>query len=278
MTGKELRKYLGYSEFSSQASPKDAAERCLRLGLSALQLAGDFPINFPEFTPPAFRAEVKEFNAKNNLRLHFHSPHDIPLASRHERIRSGGIERMKEFIQLAVDLGASTFVAHPGRFAIYKMSTGKIVLDQKRIPQAYLDRFADSFTNMVDFAAGRLTLLIENTPGISDQLFELIDELLANDGVGLAWDIAYTARNHIDHSRKEAEFISQRLAKVKLIHLHDYAKGRGHQALGAGELNIKSYLEMIAELKIDSIIEVFSEEDLVRSLNFIDSIGMGLPT
>lgn len=272
MTGADLRPFLGFSEFSSQTSPKEAADRCLRLGLSAFQLVGDFPINFPEFTPPAFRKEVKEYISQKGLRLHFHSPHDIPLATRHDRIRQGGIERMKEFVQLAIDMGASTFVIHPGRFAVYKMSTGSIVLDHKNIPQSYYDRFSNSFRSIVDFAAGRLSVLLENTHGFSDRLCQLIDEFLELDGVGLAWDIAYAAKGDAVNSGRAAEFISKRLAGVKLIHLHDYSRGRGHLALGTGELKIKSYIDIIAELKIDTILEVFSEADIVKSLDYIDSL------
>ncbi len=275
MTYIDLRPFLGFSEFSSQTSPKEAADRCLRLGLAAFQLVGDYPINFPEFTPPAFRKEVKEYISQKGLRLHFHSPHDIPLASRHDRIRQGGIERMKEYVQLAVDMGASTFVIHPGRFAVYKMSTGSIVLDQKIIPKSYYDRFSNSFCNIVEFAAGRLSVLLENTHGYSDQLCQLIDGFLDLDGVGLAWDIAYTAKMDSLDPNRAAEFISKRLSKVKLIHLHDYAKGRGHLALGTGKLKIKPYLDIIAELKTDTIIEVFSEADLVRSIAYIQSLYSG---
>jgi sugar phosphate isomerase/epimerase len=250
-----------------------AAEKCLLAGFLVLQLVGDYPVNFPENINRAERKRVRNFLKKNKLRLHFHGPHDIPLASRHEAVRKGGIARLKEYAQLAIDLGAKTLIIHPGRFAVYKISTGKLALTQKNIPRVYIEKFYDSISQMVKYAGNRLQILLENTYGFPPDLVEFVDKFLKQKGSGLVWDIAYAANDQRPDREKAASFISERLKHVKLVHLHDINAIRGHLALGSGNLNIIEYLDIIRELKADTIIEVLSDEDLKSSMDYIDSLA-----
>jgi sugar phosphate isomerase/epimerase len=269
--GHPIRAYLGYSECSARTPAHEAAQKCLGYGLSAIQLTGDFPINFPENLSSAERTLTKEFILSNNLRLHFHAPHDIPLASRHEQIRQGGIARLKEYLQLAIDLGARSFVIHPGRFAIYKISSEKLILTDKNIPRVYLDRFFDSVANIQRFADGRIQILLENTYGFPPDLVEYVDIFLQNPGGGLVWDIVHGSHGQKQSREETAKFFSERLKNVKLIHLHDFSQSKGHQALGSGKLDINTYLDIISELQVDAIIEVLTAEDLRQSLDYIDA-------
>ncbi len=273
MTDQSVKSYLGYSEPSPEISPLAAAEKCAKAGFSVLQIVGDYPVNFPENVKRSERKQLRNFIKKNKLRLHFHGPHDIPLASRHESVRKGGINRLKEYAQLAIDLGAKTLIIHPGRFAVYKISTGKLALTQKNIPRIYIEKFYDSISRLVKFSGNKTQILLENTYGFPPDLVEFVDKFLKLKGSGLVWDIAHGA-NDLRHDReKAAAFISERLKFVKLIHLHDIDKTRGHLALGAGNLNIAEYIEIIRELKSDTIIEVLSDEDLKLSIDYIDSLA-----
>jgi sugar phosphate isomerase/epimerase len=267
-----VKSYLGYSEPSPEIGPLAAAEKCVQAGFSVLQLVGDYPVNFPENVKRAERKQLRNLVKKNKLRLHFHGPHDIPLASRHESVRKGGINRLKEYAQLAIDIGAKTLIIHPGRFAVYKISTGKLALTQKKIPRTYIEKFYDSISRLVKFAGNKTQILLENTYGFPPDLVEFVDKFLKLKGSGLVWDIGHGANDQRGDREKAAAFISERLKHVKLIHLHDINKTRGHLALGQGDLNIAAYIDIIFELKSDTIIEVLSEEDLKSSIDFIDTL------
>jgi sugar phosphate isomerase/epimerase len=273
LTDQSVKSFLGYSEPSPEIAPLAAAEKCLSAGFSVFQLVGDYPVNFPENVKRGDRKQIRNYLKKNKLRLHFHGPHDIPLASRHEPVRKGGINRLKEYAQLAIDLGAKTLIIHPGRFAVYKISTGKLAITQKNIPRIYIEKFYDSISQLVKFSGKKLQILLENTYGFPPDLVEYVDKFLKQKGSGLVWDIAHGANDQRGDRERAAAFISERLKHVKLIHLHDIDKSRGHLALGAGNLNIAEYIEIIRELKSDTIIEVLSDEDLKLSIEYIDSLA-----
>lgn len=272
-------KHLGYAVFSSKTDILKAALECRKMGLAAYQVSGDFSVNFPENVEPETRRKVREFNRANNLNLHFHAPTDIPLAGRHPILRLAGIERLNEYIQLAVDMGARSFVFHPGRFAYYKIDSGKIVMAGRDVPEIYFERFLDSVKRMVDFNAGRLNLLLENTYAFSGKLIEIIDQFLSMGSTGLVWDIAHmhqlqASKNKNSDSRDIAEFFSHRIGHIKLAHIHDIAGGKGHLPLGTGILDIASFVDIISSLDIDMIIEVFSERDLMKSLDHLESLNV----
>ena len=276
--GFDLKSRLGFSEYSPAMKVGEVAAKCKQYGLAAYQISGDFSINFPENIDTGDRRAAADFNRSNNITLHFHAPGDIPMASRHQAIRYGGIDRLKEFIALAIDLGAWSFIFHPGRFAFYKISTDKLVMAHKNIPEDYYKRFLDSALRVVDYAEGRIELLLENTYGFTEPVIEAIDKFLESPATGLVWDIGHMVQqNKISSpnrpdSDSTAEFISARLAHIKLAHIHDISGKKGHLALGTGILDIASFVEIISKLNIQMIIEVLSDKDLQTSLKYLESL------
>jgi sugar phosphate isomerase/epimerase len=266
---------IGYSEFLPGINPLIAAQRCQKLGLTALQIAGDYPVNFPENVNMPQRKQLKDFAGTAGISLHFHAPTDIPLASRHEKLRLGALERLKEYIALAMDINAKSFVFHPGRFAFYKISSGRVVFADKNVPEPYFERFYESILKLCEFADSNLLLLLENTHNFSERVIEVIDKFLEKPSAGLVWDIAHMKLNG-SRSEKEkkhnAEFFTERLKSIKLMHIHDVRNGKSHQPLGSGGIDFKPYISLGDELKIPIIIEVFSNDDLMRSLEYIKSI------
>ncbi len=274
-----LKSKLGFSEYSPGTKALDAASKCAGYGLAAFQISGDFTINFPENISADDRRAVVDFNRSNGITLHFHAPSDIPMASRHKPIRYGGVDRLIEYIALAIDLGAASFIFHPGRFAFYKISTNKLVMANKNIPDVYYKRFLDSALRLIDFAAGRIELLLENTYGFTDPVINVIDKFLESPATGLVWDIGHDVlQNRLANPNKStaadtAGFFSERLKHIKLAHLHDISGKRGHLALGTGLLDIVSFIDIISKMDIQMIIEVLSEKDLQTSLNYLESLA-----
>jgi sugar phosphate isomerase/epimerase len=270
---------VGFSEYSANTKAIDAAAKCVRLGLTSYQITGDFQLNFPENIDKNEREQIREFNTEQGIALHYHAPTDIPLASRHHHLRLSGVERLIEYLELAIDLGARSFIFHPGRFAFYKISSGKVVLAQRDIPDIYFERFYDSVKRLVNYTAGRINLLLENTYNFSKQLIGIVDRFLELPSTGLVWDIGHmhhkksTGLNRESSTAQIAEFFSDRLKHIKLAHIHDVAGVKGHLALGAGEIKLAPYIDIINTLGIDMIVEVFSEQDLQTSIEYINRLS-----
>ena len=127
---------IGFAEYSPRVSALEAVHKCLNRGLSAVQISGDFPINFPENIVSADRKTIRNLIEAEKINLHLHAPSDIPLAGRHDQIRLGGLQRLAEFIEMAVEMGAKSFVFHPGRFAYYRIGSGRIVMAEKKVNEA----------------------------------------------------------------------------------------------------------------------------------------------
>ena len=276
----DIKTKLGFSEYSARVPALKAAAKCLNFGLSACQLSGDFQVNFPENLGGNQRLAIRRFNEQKGLRLYFHSPTDIPLASRHKHLRLGGVERLFEFMDLAADLGARAFIFHPGRFAFYKISTGKIVITDREIPEIYFERFYDSVRRLADYNRGRLDLLLENTYSFSEKLIEVVDRYLELPSTGLVWDIGHMqhsmiiSQNRKTETRAIADFFSGRLKRIKLAHIHDVTARQGHLALGTGNIDLAPYIDILTSLGIDMIIEVFTEKDLKASIEFIETLTL----
>jgi len=273
----KIENLIGFSEYSPSAKALDAAFKCKQLNLAAFQLSGDFSVNFPENISESERLQVREYIRDNNIHLHYHAPSDIPLASRHEKIRLGGVQRLQEYIELAIDMGADSFVFHPGRFAYYMIGSRKIVIAKKNVPQSYFDRFYDSVSRMAVFADRKIYLLLENTYDFNDQAVDVIDRFLKIPFTGIVWDIGYMhSRSLSDKTVKNriASFFSDRLKYIKLAHIHDAAGGKSHLPLGAGSLDIVSFIDIFNSLNIEMIIEVYSEKDLKASLEYIKLLNV----
>ncbi len=269
---------FGLSSFNPEMKALEAASKTVQMGMSAYQISGDLAINFPENFPNSIRAELLEYNNRNDLRLHFHAPTDIPLASRHQSMRISGVDRLCEFIQLAIDCGAVSVIFHPGRIAYYKIGSGQVVVASRNIPVVYFERFIDSVERLVKFADGKIDLLLENTYDFSDKLIEVVDRFLALRSTGLVWDIGHMQRSMLVSRKNKvdpmhiADFFSSRYKHIKLAHIHDIDAKKSHLALGSGMLNLAPYLEILSTLNIDMIIEVYSENDLKTSIDYIESL------
>jgi sugar phosphate isomerase/epimerase len=238
-------------------------------GFGLIQLNLDNPSHFPEIYSPADRADIRKQSHDLGIGLCFHGPSDIPLMNRHERIRQAGLERVFEMIDLAVDMGGEYFIFHPGRLAFYSQSSNKIIFMERRYPERIGGLFADSLNRLLAHCDGRIELCIENTHAIPAPFLDIIGDLVSRDGLGLVWDAGHTEQLTGSRRTQMVQFFQTHIKNVKLAHLHDIRGGVAHKALGSGTLNISGYLEIFNALSLDVILEIFPEEELVRSVKYL---------
>jgi len=243
-----------------------------------VQLSMDFSRLFPENLAESERAEIREYYGNNNIASCFHGPSDIPLMNRHTAIREAGLNRIFEMIDLAADLGGEFFIFHPGRLAFYSAGKNKVVFMENRIPSKRLDFFKNSVYKILDHAADRISVCIENTHYMPKSFLDVICELIADRGLYLAWDVGYTDVLPADDRARMLKFYNDNIRYVKMVHLHDITDSGGHKALGTGGLNISAYLDIINTIEADVVLEIFPEKSLLDSVEFLNSLAANLKT
>jgi sugar phosphate isomerase/epimerase len=244
-------------------------------GLPLVQLSLDNPRFFPENINLDQRTAIKELYKSRGIGLCFHGPTDIPMMNRHEKIRTAGLDRLCEMIQMAIDMGGEYFVFHPGRLAFYSMSKQQVFFMEQRYPERITETFADSIRRLLTFSGEKIKLCIENTHSVSGPILKTVSRLAVENGLGLVWDMGHTEQ--LDEIRKKQliTFFTSNLSHIKLAHLHDVVGDADHKALGSGRLNVSTYLEIINTLGIDVILEIFPEQDLLQSLVYLTESQVG---
>jgi sugar phosphate isomerase/epimerase len=192
--------------------------------------------------------------------------------NRHERIRRAGLDRAREMIDLAIDMGGEYFVLHPGRLAFYSLSTKRVFFMEQRFPEKIGATFADSLGALMAHCNEQIELCIENTQAFSSPFLNAIGEAAGGISPGLVWDVGHTEQLSGVRRQQLIRFFQDNIKRVRLAHLHDVVDGAVHKALGAGQVDVAGYLEIFNAMGIDVILEVFPEEGLIKSVEYLRTL------
>jgi sugar phosphate isomerase/epimerase len=260
---------IGFADTKGRGDFDLLADFAGRHGFGLVQVSLDNPRYFPERIDPVRRREICQKFQALGIGLCFHGPSDLPLLNRHEKIRTAGLERMGEFIELAVELGGEYFILHPGRLGFYSLSSRQVFFMEQRYPERIGALFADSVRRLLDFCAARIQLCIENTHTVSAPFLEVVGRLASESHLGLVWDVGHAEQLPEPKRQLVIKFFQDNLKHIRLAHLHDISDGADHRRLGSGRLNIAGYLRIFRALSLDVILEIFPEEELLRSLEYV---------
>jgi sugar phosphate isomerase/epimerase len=260
---------LGFADPKGGGDFGYLADFASRHGFGLVQVSCDNPRFFPERFSPEVRADICRKFRSLGIGLCFHGPSDLPLLNRHEKVRAAGLERMGEFIEAAVEMGGEYFILHPGRLGFYSLSSRQIFFMEQRYPERIGALFADSIKRLLDTCSGRIQLCIENTHTVSAPFLEIVGRLAEEDGLGLVWDVGHAEQLPEPKRQQAIQFFQDHLRHVRLAHLHDIRDGADHRRLGSGRLNVVGYLKIFRALTLDIVLEIFPEEELLQSLEYV---------
>ena len=263
---------LGFTSFAVDGSFDELLEFASRHGFGLVQVALDNSRYFPERINPDERRRISESFKKQGIGLCFHGPSDIPLMNRHRSVRLAGLERLYEMLDMAVEMGGEYFIFHPGRLAFYSISRHQVIFMEQKIPGRHIELFSDSVSRLLDYAAERIKLCIENTHTVPQQFLDRIARMADEDGLNLVWDAGHTELASPAKRERIIKFFQENIRRVKLGHLHDVSDGAAHRALGTGKVNITGYLEIFDTIGADVILEVFPESELLKSVEYIKNL------
>jgi len=266
---KMVKGRLGFTSFAVDGGFDEQLRFAETHGFDIVQIGLDIARYFPENIDGSERQRIRRAFARQGISLCFHGPSDIPLMNRHDRIRLAGLERYYEMIDLAVDLNSEYFVIHPGRLAFYSVSKKEVFFMERKIPALHLGLFEDSLGRLLAYAGDRIKLCIENTYAMPSQFLSVVSALIRENGLGLVWDAGHTELVAPAQRQRVIRFFQDNIKSVRLGHLHDVSGGADHKELGTGDINVFGYLEIFNALGVDIILEIFPEDKLLNSIEYL---------
>ena len=237
--------------------PDEALKEALSLGYEGLEVLCDPPWH-PRGWPPALVRKLAEAGATLSL----HAPiADVNLISPHPAARAFAEAELARTLVLAATLGAEAVTFHLG----YR-STGSPYQPPWEEAVAAIRRLAARAKSL------GVKLCLENDPKspytfLSD--LELFEKLLSELGIPGTLDLghAWTA-----HGEDTLALLPRLVPYIHTVHLHDnHGQADEHLPLGAGVIQLARALAILGNESRLFVVEHFSEADLVRSLDWLQS-------
>jgi sugar phosphate isomerase/epimerase len=133
----------------------------------------------------------------------------------------------------------------------------------------YSEEFTDNFIKSIKTLSNKaqkynILLAIENSANFSKKYIQAaLDKALTYPNIKLTWDTGHDAVSNF----KDEIYLMQNREHIAHMHLHDSKGTNDHQVLFEGELNIKKLLNFAQSMNIMALIEVKTEEALIKSVN-----------
>jgi len=219
------------------------------------------------------RRRIREYVDADGLILSLHGPDDTAsLFEANPRLREGIFSYFDELFRFAEEAGAGLIAFHAGPMASFPTDTEPA----ERLPRedlgAYKATLAANLRRLVELAAGRFTLCIENYR-MDAAVLDSVEAYLAEGMLSLCWDVAktYDARGKLNESLYS--FFTRNIEHVRQVHLHDIRNGRSHMTIGTGIVDFKLFLSVLAGADVrEYCIEVRPREKAAESLARLRSL------
>jgi len=241
-------------------------------GLAGVQVAAELPHLDPTDLTERQRRRIAAFCRQYGSRVSLHGPDDAaPLFATSSQLRGGMLGHFRELFDAAEQMGVALITLHPTATSTFPTDTEP----RQPVPSvdlaAWYDAFVENLAAVIDLAAGRFTLCMENFK-LTPTVRELIDPHLAAGRLGLCWDLPKTYTRDGRDETLEA-YLWGHLAHIRQVHLHDRGRGRNHRTIGTGDLDFTRYLPRLAAANVEEFcIEVRPREKAVESLVNLISI------
>lgn len=203
---------------------------------------------------------VNSYNFKTSV----HSPlSDINIASLNESIRKASVNEIKDSIDLASLINASTVVVHPGHIPFMFRGFKNEIMDSCR----------KSLKECSDYASTEgIRICVENMPDIEGMICNDLDELynLTNEiGLDMTLDVGHAHNMNIS--------IDDMLKYDNIGHIHlsdNDGSFDNHDAIGSESIDFKSLFDGLKKINYNGIcvVEVKEKDEVLESINYIENL------
>ena len=250
------------------ASVLDALHYARDNGFAGVQVAVEAPhLSFERLDERAC-AEIADFRRASGLRIGLHAPDDIVSFFTHgERLREGIFGYFDALLRFGEAIGCEIITVHPGYVLSYRTDTVPIETMPAGDAEAYQRAFAENLERLIDLAAGRFVLCLENSE-LTRWVRHIVQPFLDAGRLSLCWDIAKTHDKQGVLDAALDSFLWDNIEHVRQVHLHDIRDGLTHAVLGTGCVDFLYFLPRLAEAEVvDYCIEVRPREKALESLD-----------
>jgi len=255
-----------------EKSITEAIDLACQHSFSSVQIEASMPQFFPEKYDLRAREKTRCYAKDRDITLKVHAPgEDFSLQTPHLSIQRAVVERLKEVIDFACDVGAKLVTVHPGAIPAFTIpAKGSVPIDVQ-YPRLYARSLTRALSELSDYSEGRILLCVENSP-FTATVMKVLPKMLKEGEIFLAWDLAKMYRSDGSTVTEDEDFFLRHLAKVRECHLHDRTREHGHQIIGAGYVDFKRYLSILSRYDVEYTIEVRPIENAVESLRALRNI------
>jgi len=255
----EIKARLGYAATVGETGITGAIDFARENGFHAVELNANVPVFFPEKYTAAERKQIRAYAAARGIALSLHAPEDICLLNLHRTVYRAGLERMKEVLAFAGDIGAGRVTIHIGTSVYFTMVDGKLSLHTV-YPDLYREVLRESLTELRDYAAGKTLPCIENVNYFGRLVVqEVLAEMLPQGGLYLTWDWGHSYNNP-----EQADFMQAHAAFVRNCHVHDHNGKNDHIVVGDGKVDFAYLFKLLKDNDTNFIFEVRPREMACR--------------
>jgi sugar phosphate isomerase/epimerase len=250
---------IGYQSFMPDEDPLESVDFAVGLGLALIELNANMPWFFPERFDRGLRAALRDKSRDAGVMLASHAPEEISLISPHPALLRAGVQRMKDFIDLAADLKAEVLTCNlGGNYLRWATGEARVLFPHQLYPERMAESLRLSAPDLAELAAGAdVKLSLENAGCFEPTVIQkTVSEVLDVSPLHLTWDMGHS--NTKDGRIEEQErFMLGRLERVALIHLHDNdGLVDAHAPLGTGTVDLSRALELARRGNVPVSIEV----------------------
>ena len=241
---------------------EDAA-LCRELGLDFIELN----LNVPQYQPGRWDAHgICRVGEEYGVDFTIHLDENLNLFEFNPLVADAWQKTLLDNIALAKAIGAKVLNMHLNRGVVFTLPEKKVYVFEKFLPE-YLKGLA-KVRDLCEQAMGDsgIRICMENTAGWLPWQVEALDTLLRSPVFGLTLDVGH------DHctGAGDLEVITARKDRLRHMHLHDAIRpSRDHLALGTGELDLPTRLQLAAEQDCTVVIEVKTAASLRESVKWL---------
>ena len=262
---KELRSLIGNMRFGMPTlieitDLKQTVKLCQELGLNFIELN----MNMPQFCPESIdSSQLKRISRETGIDFTIHLPDETDLASFHDSMRLGHIERCKEAIIWAAKSGIRLINLHINNGVYFTLPDRRVYIYAAN-SALFTERVVHSFTELYQLAQQRgVELCVENCADFGiKHIAETVELLLQKGLVKLTWDLGHDAIS----GSCDCKFIKAHIGDLIHMHLHDWDGRYDHQIPFSGKINIQERLQIAMDNKLSVVIEVKTIDALRESV------------
>lgn len=240
---------------------EDCAALCAELGLQFVE----FNMNLPQYQPDTLNlSRLEQAAKKNGIFYTIHLDENMNVADFNPYVAEGYFRTVRETISVAKQLGIPVLNMHLSRGVHFTLPDRKVFLfEQYR--ENYLRGIA-AFRDLCTEKIGNspMKVCVENYSGFTDFQVDALAVLMKSPVFGLTLDVGH---NHCTDYRDEP-VIMKNADRLCHMHMHDVQGKKDHQALGAGEVNLRKYFALAEEKGCTVLLETKTIAGLQESVSW----------